>query len=65
MGTLDELVSIIKGNRGERMDMMIPLLMATASTLADARHGWIGANGLTVFLGVFGMTYAMGITYLS
>ena len=38
---------------------MIPLLLATVSTLADARWEWIGAPSITVFLGVFGLVYAI------
>lgn len=54
-----EIKDIIKGNRGDRLDMMIPLLLATVSTLADARWEWIGAPSITVFLGVFGSIYAV------
>ena len=54
-----ELKDIIRGNRGDRLDMMIPLGLAALSTLADARLGWIGAPSITVFLGVFGLVYAV------
>ena len=59
MAIYDDLQNIIKGNRGDRLDMMIPLLLATVSTLADARWQWIGAPSITVFLGVFGLVYAI------
>ena len=59
MAIYDNLANIIKGNRGDRLDMMIPLLLATVSTLADARWEWIGAPSITVFLGVFGLVYAI------
>lgn len=59
MAIYDDLANIIKGNRGDRLDMMIPLLLATVSTLVDARWEWIGAPSITVFLGVFGLVYAI------
>ena len=59
MAIYDDLANIIKGKRGDRLDMMIPLLLATVSTLADARWEWIGAPSITVFLGVFGLVYAI------
>lgn len=59
MAIYNDLANIIKGNRGDRLDMMIPLLLATVSTLADARWEWIGAPSITVFLGVFGLVYAI------
>ena len=59
MAIYDDLANIIKGNRGDRLDMMIPLGIAALSTLADARWGWIGAPSVTVFLAVFGLIYAI------
>ena len=59
MAIYNDLANIIKGKRGDRLDMMIPLLLATVSTLADARWEWIGVPSITVFLGMFGLVYAI------
>ena len=59
MAIYDDLANIIKGNRGDRLDMMIPLLLATVSSLANSRWGWIDTNPATVFFGVFGAAYAV------
>ena len=59
MAIYDDLANIIKGNRGDRLDMMIPLLVATVSSLANSRWGWIDTNPATVFFAVFGTAYAV------
>lgn len=59
MTLYDDLAAIIKGNRGDRLDMMIPLGAAALSTLANAKIGWIEVASITMFLGVFGLVYAV------
>ena len=60
MAIYDDLIAIIRGNRGDRLDMMVPLSLATLSTLGNARWKWMAdAPSLMVFLGVFGLVYAI------